>query len=69
MSERLHLPPVVAVRDRASGRYLASGSSWSIEPEAALLLDEAEARTLLGRFACEPEAIELVARGRADDAA
>ena len=68
MSERL-ANPVVAVRDRASGRYLATGASWSADAADALLLDELEAVELLARFACEPDGMELVRRSRAVHAA
>ena len=57
MSERLLL---VAVRDRASGSYLASGASWTPNAAHALVLDESVARALVARFACEPDAVELV---------
>lgn len=66
MSER-PTTNVVALRDRASGRYLALGTRWSAEPADALLLDESEARAAVRRYACEPEAIELVAAGEVDD--
>ena len=51
---------VVAVRDRASGRYLVAGPGWSARPSEALLLDEQEARGTIARFSCEPDAVELV---------
>ena len=50
----------VAVRDRASGRYLGVGPRWSDDPTDALVLDEAEAVEIGRRFLCEPVAIELV---------
>ena len=60
MSER-PLPTVVALRDRASGRFLAVGPSWSDDPSEALLLDERAAADVVRRFACEPEGVEVVA--------
>jgi hypothetical protein len=60
---------VVALRDRASGCFLADGATWSSRVERALVLDRDEARELVRRFACEPDAIELVAARLAVDAA
>ena len=60
MSER-PFPTVVALRDRASGRFLAAGPSWSEDPAEALLVDERAAADLVRRFVCEAGAVELVA--------
>jgi hypothetical protein len=62
VSERL-LPTidgVVVVRERASGRYLASGITWTCDGDGALRLTAGDARELLRRFACEPDGVELV---------
>jgi hypothetical protein len=61
--------PVVAVRDRASGRYLGAGATWTADADGALVLGRDEARALIGRFACEPDALELVTAVGADAAA
>ena len=53
-------PRPVALRDRATNRFLASGAEWSHDPRRALVVDESEAVSLVARFACEPEAVELV---------
>jgi hypothetical protein len=53
-------PCPVALRDRATNRYLSSGAEWSPDARDALVLDRDDAVALLGRFACEPQAIELV---------
>ena len=50
----------VTLRDRATNRYLASGAEWSSDVRRALVVDRAEAASLVARFACEPEAVELV---------
>lgn len=50
----------VTLRDRATNRYLASGAEWSPDARRALVVERDEALTLLARFACEPEAVELV---------
>ena len=68
MSERPITTASVAVRERASGRFLATGAAWTDDERRALVIDEAEATALVRRFACERDAIELVAlgeRGRA----
>ena len=65
MSER-RIPPVVAVRDRASGRYLAAGATWTTRADAALVLEAAEAQAVIRRFACEPDGVELVTAAWAD---
>ena len=54
------LPDAVALRDRASGRFLASGGVWTTDESEALRLDEREAADVLRRFACEPHALDLV---------
>ena len=70
MSERsTSVVPAVAVRDRASGRYLSMGMTWSPDAGDAVLLDPDEARRFVRRFACEGDAIELVAADLAVDAA
>ena len=66
MSDRPYRP-VVALRDRASGRYLGDGLQWSADAADALLLDRVEAASVVRRFACEPEALELVPAGELDD--
>jgi hypothetical protein len=66
MSDRPYRP-VVALRDRASGRYLGQGAQWSADADGALLLDEVEAAGVVRRFACEPGALELVPTGELDD--
>jgi len=53
-------PRPVALRDRATNRYLASGAEWSPDVTRALVVEEAEALELVRRFACEPAAVELV---------
>jgi hypothetical protein len=59
MSER-PFRNAVALRDRASGRYLGAGTIWCDDADGALVLDELEAAAVVRRFACEPEALELV---------
>ena len=66
MSER-PLRAVVALRDRVSGRYLGAGTSWSDDPADALRLDAVEAAAVARRFACEPQALELVPASEVDD--
>ena len=68
MSER-PFPQIVALRDRASGRYLGAGAAWCAHAGDALRLEEAEAIDVVRRFACEPHAIELVPVDRLDDRA
>jgi hypothetical protein len=53
-------PCPVSLRDRATNRYLSSGAEWSADVDDALVVDRDEALALLARFACEPEAIDLV---------
>lgn len=60
MSERPS-SAAVALRERSSGRYLATGATWSADVVDAIVLEELEAREVVRRFACEPEAVELVA--------
>lgn len=70
MSERsTSVVPAVAVRDRASGRYLSVGATWSPDIGDALVLDPDDARRFVRRFACEVDAFELVAADLAVDAA
>lgn len=52
--------PAVALRDRASGRFLVVGAMFTGDAEDALLLDATEASDVLRRFACEPSAVEVV---------
>jgi hypothetical protein len=59
MSER-PFPTAVALRDRASGRYLVESAAWSDDERDALLLDPTEAERIVVRFSCEPHAIEVV---------
>lgn len=54
-------PAVVAVRDRATGRYLALGAAWTDDAAEALHLGPDAAATVVVRFACEPAALEVVA--------
>ena len=49
----------VAVRDRATGLFLAGGG-WVADGAGALVLARAEALELVRRFSCEPDGIELV---------
>jgi hypothetical protein len=49
----------VAVRDRATGHYLAAGPAWSPHGADALRLEPADAADWVRRFACEP-AVEVV---------
>ena len=53
-------PCPVALRDRATNRYLVSGAEWSPDVRLALVVEEAVAQELVRRFACEAEAVELV---------
>lgn len=59
MSER-PFSVVVAVRDRASGRFLSAAAQWSDDLADALVLDAREAALWVRRFACEPQAVEVV---------
>ena len=62
MSER-PITNAVAVRDRASGRYLAAGAWWTDDEQLAVIVDAEDAKAVVRRFACESGAIELVAAG------
>ena len=62
MSER-PITTAVALRDRASGRFLAPGAWWTDDDQLAVIVDAEEAEAVVRRFACEPDAIELVAAG------
>ena len=53
-------PRPVSLRDRATNRYLSEGAEWSLDVARALVVERDEALGLLRRFACEPEAVELV---------
>ena len=53
----------VAMRDRATGRFLAAGAWWTDDEHLAVVVDAEEAQAVVRRFACEPGAIELVASG------
>lgn len=60
MSDR-RFPTSVAIRDRASGRFLAVGAAWTSDEDGALVLGVEEAAEAVRRLACEAEALELVA--------
>ena len=51
---------MLLLRDRATNRYLVSGAEWSLDERRALAVDADEAAAIVARFACEPDAIELV---------
>ena len=51
---------MLLLRERATNRYLVSGAEWSLDERRALVVDAAEAKVFLSRFACEADAIELV---------
>ncbi len=52
----------VQVRHVVTGRYLASGATWTHAREAGLVLDDATAaRQLVVRLGCEPGAFDVVA--------
>ena len=53
-------PCPVALRDRATNRFLSSGAEWSHDATRALVVERDEAVALLQRFACEPDGVELV---------
>jgi hypothetical protein len=53
-------PCPVSLRDRATSRYLSPGAEWSLDAARAIVLERDDALALLRRFACEPEAIDLV---------
>jgi hypothetical protein len=59
MSER-PFPTPVALRDRASGRYLATGATWTDDAGDAVVVDRVEAERIVVRFSCEPDAVEVV---------
>lgn len=59
MSER-SFSTAVAVRERASGRFLAAGAVWTEQQDQALVLEPREAAGIVRRFACEPDGIEVV---------
>ena len=56
-----HFPAAVALRDRASGRFLASGAAWTTDEAQALRLAEHEAADVRRRFVCERDGVDLVA--------
>ena len=63
MTERSS-PTAVAVRQRASGRFLAVGATWTADEGEALVLDLRDAASVIARFVCEPDAVDVVALDR-----
>ena len=50
----------VALRDRATRHFLVAGAGWAAGEGHPLVLERDHAVELVRRFACEPDAVELV---------